>query len=101
MFDLIPDVISQEIFTNLIRTDSVNIQRIVSKGQASPESGWYDQDDNEWVIVLQGAAKISFESGEIIDLEVGSYLNIPAHTKHKVLSTAHDTETVWLAVHYR
>ena len=66
----------------------------------SPESGWYDQDANEWVIVLKGEAKVSFENGDLFHLSAGDYLNIPAHIRHKVLWTTPDTETIWLAVHY-
>jgi cupin 2 domain-containing protein len=100
LFASIPDAANQEIFTKLIDGDNVKIERIVSKGQSSPESGWYDQDTNEWVIVLEGEARVSFESGDVFHLASGDYLNIPAHTRHKVLWTHPDTETIWLAVHY-
>ena len=76
------------------------MERIISKGHISPATGWYDQSQAEWVIVLQGEAIITFENNKEYHLVVGSYLNIPAHTKHKVKWTIPETETIWLAVHY-
>lgn len=100
IFESLPEDISKEIVSELVRGDNIKIERIVSKGHSSPASGWYDQADNEWVAVLKGAAKIAFEDGEEVELTSGSYLTIPARTKHKVTWTTPDTETVWLAVHY-
>jgi cupin 2 domain-containing protein len=100
IFQAIPDVIEEEIFEILARSHSVKIERIISKGHQSPESGWYDETQNEWVIVLKGEAIIAFESGEQEKLVAGSYINIPAHTKHRVAWTKPNSETVWLAVHY-
>ena len=100
LFESIPQQLSEEIFSDLLRGENVRIERIVSKGHSSPASGWYDQADNEWVAVLKGAARIAFENGEEVELTSGCYLTIPAHTKHKVTWTTPDTETVWLAVHY-
>ena len=97
----IPSDLSQEVFEVLARSDSVRIERIVSSGHTSPETGWYDQSDNEWVIVLRGDAEIEFESGSIVHLEEGEYVNIPAHEKHRVTRTSSNPETVWLAIHYR
>jgi cupin 2 domain-containing protein len=77
------------------------VERIVSQGHCSPEGFWYDQDENEWVIVLSGIAAIEFEGvAEIIQLLPGSYLNIPAHKKHRVTQTSSDEKTVWLAIYY-
>ena len=100
LFHSIPDVIEDEIFETLEQSGDVKIERIISKGHQSPESGWYDESKNEWVIVLKGEAIIAFASGEHEKLVAGSYINIPAHRKHRVAWTKPDTETVWLAVHY-
>jgi cupin 2 domain-containing protein len=101
IFSSIPSYVSEEIVETLVRRDKVKIERILSKGQSSPASGWYDQEDNEWMIVLKGEAKIVLENDSAIHLKVGDYLNIPAHTKHRVEWTPADTETVWLAIHYQ
>lgn len=101
LFESIPETIGEEIFSELARGKHMKIERILSKGQSSPDSGWHDQENSGWVAVLQGAATITFEDGADVHLHTGSYLNIPAHTKHKVACTASETETVWLAVHYQ
>ena len=100
LFESSPEKFSEEQFSELVRGDNIRIERIVSKGHASPASGWYDQAENEWVAVLKGEARIAFENGEEVHLNAGCHLTIPAHTKHKVTWTTPDTETIWLAVHY-
>lgn len=101
IFELVPDDISNELFENIVSSENVRIERIISKGHASPESGWYDQDEHEWVIVLKGEAKIEIDNQATVHLVSGSYLNIPAHTRHKVSWTYPHTETIWLAVYYK
>ncbi len=101
IFELIPKEINDELFEDIISNDNVRIERIISKGHISPELGWYDQSENEWIIILQGAAKIEFENKSVTDLVCGSYLNIPAHCKHKVAWTDPTTETIWLAIYYK
>ncbi|MCW8831042.1 MAG: cupin domain-containing protein [Gammaproteobacteria bacterium] len=100
IFDSIPESIDKEIFDTIVKSENIRIERIISRGHASPESGWYDQGQNEWVIVVKGGAVISFEDDEPVKLDEGSYINIPAHKKHKVDWTDPDTETIWLAVFY-
>ena len=100
IFESIPDNLDEEIFEQLVQGEHVKIERIISKGHRSPESGWYDQEQNEWVIVLKGEAIISFENGKEVNLEAGTYINIPAHKRHKVSWTDPKTETIWLAIHY-
>lgn len=101
IFEHIPDEIRDELFENIVTAENVRIERIVSKGHVSPQSGWYDQDENEWVMVLKGAAKIKFENQTTAHLVSGSHLNIPAHTRHKVSWTDPDVETLWLVVFYK
>lgn len=100
LFECIPDEISHELFENIVSADTVKIERIVSQGHCSPASGWYDQDAHEWVIVVQGSATIELEHQAPIHLVAGSYLHIPAHTRHKVAWTDPDMQTIWLAIHY-
>jgi len=99
IFAEIPDELDNELMQVLQQSDNIKIQRIVSKGQVSPETGWYDQQQNEWVIVIKGEAVITFEQTEVA-MQAGSYINIPAHTRHKVSWTHPDLETVWLVVYY-
>ena len=100
IYNLIPDDLGDEVFEILAQNASVKIERIISKGHTSPETGWYDQDKAEWVIVLSGQARIVFENDVVVELKRGDYINIPAHKKHRVSGTSSDPETIWLAVHY-
>lgn len=101
LFETIPAELLNEQFTDLLRHHHVRIERILSKGHTSPESGWYDQDEHEWVLVLQGCGAVEFDNGESTTLNEGDYLNIPAHTRHKVSYTSPDQVTLWLAVFYQ
>ncbi|QTH07277.1 cupin domain-containing protein [Vibrio fluvialis] len=101
LFEIIPAELPNEQFTDLLRNRHVRIERILSKGHTSPESGWYDQDEHEWVLVLQGCGTVEFDNGESTTLNVGDYLNIPAHTRHKVSYTSPEQVTLWLAVFYQ
>lgn len=100
IFSSLPDKLEHEFFEELLRHKNIKIERIVSQGHTSPESGWYDQQEDEWVIVLEGSGTILFESAEEINLKKGDYLNIPARTRHKVIWTDPNNITIWLAVHY-
>ena len=97
----LPDHIDHEQVEELLSQPNVKIERILSKGQTSPETGWYDQDKNEWVVILQGVGDITFEDGDKVRLQPGDHLNIPAHRRHKVSWTDPDSVTVWLAVFYQ
>ena len=101
LFTNIPENLPEEVFDLLLLDRAVKIVRIVSMGQSGPEQGWYDQDDNEWVLLLQGEAVLEFENGNGFHLQSGDFLDIPAHQKHRVRWTPADRPTLWLAVHYK
>ena len=100
IFEQIPSELKEEFFEELIKKDSFKIERIISKGHTTPDGEWYNQEQNEWVIILSGEAVLEFEKGEKVRLQEGDYINIPAHKKHRVSWTKPDVETLWLAVHY-
>ena len=89
-----------EMIENLIESNNVRIERIVSNAQLSPDGFWYDQNENEWVILLAGSACIRFDDNSEIILNPFDYLLIPTHRKHRVEWTSKDEVTVWLAVFY-
>ena len=102
VFEGIPTDLPEELIETLATLDGVRIERIVSRGHSSPEGSWYDQDTDEWVIVLTGAAKLLFDGDdEPKQLKPGDYVHIPAHRKHRVEWTDPTTDTVWLAVHVK
>jgi cupin 2 domain-containing protein len=96
----LPSSPAEERIDRLIDGATVRIERIVSTGQASPPGFWYDQPDDEFVVLLAGAARLRFEAGDVgLDLAPGDWVEIPAHTRHRVEWTQADPPTVWLAVH--
>ncbi|MDB2562606.1 cupin domain-containing protein [Sulfurimonas sp.] len=100
IFDNIPKELDAELFQDILVKDNLKIQRIVSQGESTNDDKWYIQEDDEWVIVLQGKATISFIDESDINLNSGDYIHIPANKKHKVSWTSSTEQTVWLAVHF-
>jgi cupin 2 domain-containing protein len=97
----IPSNLSDELFETLVKSENVRIERIVSHGHASPEGFWYDQDQQEFVILLKGAARLRFEGDDDpVEMRPGGFIDIPAHCKHRVDWTTPDEPTIWLAVYY-
>lgn len=74
----------------------VRIERTLSS--ATPEPMLYDQPQDEWVVLLQGRARL-WVAGTEHDLGPGDFLFIPAHTRHRVLETSCAPPCLWLAVH--
>ena len=54
----LPDQIDDEIFETIINSEGCKIERIISKGHHSPDNYWYDQEKNEWVMVLMSCVTI-------------------------------------------
>ena len=101
IFKGIPVELPEELFSTLCATAHVKIERIVSKGHASPDGFWYDQEQNEFVLVVRGRAGLKLENQvDTMVLEAGDYVVIGAHVKHRVEWTDSTHETIWLAVHY-
>ncbi len=101
IFENIPDHFPEELFHEILETKNIKVERIVSRGHSSEDNDWYDQEENEWVILLKGSAGLLFEGDEkAVVLRPGDYINIPSHTKHRVEWTDPELVTVWLAIHY-
>lgn len=98
LFSDIPPVLPEEITAVLFRKEQVRIERIVSCGQVSQD--WYDQESDEFVLVLDGEARLLFEKDDrSLVLKKGDYVMIPAHERHRVEWTVPGHTTVWLTVH--
>ncbi|MBI5128596.1 MAG: cupin domain-containing protein [Rhodopseudomonas palustris] len=87
-----------EALDTLLARGGVRIERIVSFGQSSPEGFWYDQAEDEFVVLLSGAATLRFDDGRDVALTRGAWVDIPAHCRHRVEATAAGAPTVWLTV---
>jgi cupin 2 domain-containing protein len=96
----LPSPRAEEQIDRLVDGAKMRIERIVSTGQASPPGFWYDQPDDEFVVLLAGAAWLRFEAGDqTLDLKPGDWIEIPAHARHRVEWTQADPPTVWLAIY--
>lgn len=96
IFDAIAPPGTDEEITQLAQAGGVRIERMVSHGHRSAPGFWYDQDEDEWVLVARGSGTLAFADGRTVTLAAGDHLFIPAHARHRVEATA--PETVWIAV---
>jgi len=101
LFEAVPDRLDHELFEDLAQGRGVRIIRIVSTGQCDPADVWQDADDDEWVVLLTGRARLLFEKdSRMLEMEPGDWCHIPAHTRHRVDFTDPDQPSVWIAVHF-
>ncbi|MCA9604191.1 MAG: cupin domain-containing protein [Myxococcales bacterium] len=98
LLDAIPASLPEELVEVLARTPGARVERIVSRGHASPPGFWYDQDEHELVVLIAGEARLELEGEEPRPLHPGDWVWLEAHRRHRVAWTAPDTDTVWLAV---
>jgi cupin 2 domain-containing protein len=97
-----PADLPAELVEILSQTENIRIERIVSRGQASPPGFWYDQEWHEFVLLVSGRARLEFDdANSAVELGPGNWLVIQAHTRHRVAWTDPVQDTLWLAVHYR
>jgi cupin 2 domain-containing protein len=102
LFQDIPRELHQELTEKLIQQDFFRLERIVSQGQVSPSGFWYDQDEHEWVAILSGKAQLQIEGQvQLVTLYPGDTFHLPAHMKHRVVYTAPDQDTIWLALFWK
>lgn len=97
----LPPALADELVEVLDRSDGVRVERIVSHGHASPPGFWYDQEERELVVVVEGAAAVAVEGrGAPIRMERGDWVLLEPHVRHRVEWTDPKRSTVWLAVFY-
>ena len=95
-----PGDLTEEQVESLAETAGFRVERIVSRGHASPPDFWYDQEAVEWVVLLSGKAVLRFEEGDrVVTMNPGDWIEIPARCRHRVENTSTDEGSVWLAVH--
>lgn len=94
-----PPADGPEALEVLCKAAGGSVERIASAGQATPAGQWYDQETDEWVVVLQGDATISTDD-EVIPLGPGDWIYLPRHLKHRVERTSTEPACVWLAIHF-
>lgn len=89
----------EETITNLLKTPQLRLERIHSCNARSPEGFWYDQEEQEWVMLLQGSAKLEFADEEKPRiLSCGDALLISPGRRHRLLESDPHPGTIWLAL---
>jgi cupin 2 domain-containing protein len=100
LFTGIPPELPAELLQVLWQVPGLRLERIVSRGHVTPAGQWYDQDTDEWVVLLTGAARLRVEGrSELLELHPGDYVLLPAHLRHRVEWTDPGQDSVWLALH--
>lgn len=99
LFADIPAHLPEELSELLLARGRIRVERILSRGHASPPDFWYDQPQGEFVVLLAGWARLTFED-ESLELMPGSFVEIPPHKRHRVEATDSEQTTVWLAIFY-
>jgi cupin 2 domain-containing protein len=99
-FDDLPRQADEELFTELLSRKGVRIERIVSTGQSTPADKPYNQEYDEWVLLVSGSAGMWIEGEGERDLRPGDNVLIPARCLHRVTWTSKGEPTIWLAVHF-
>ena len=101
LFSNIPESFPREILETLLENNRFKLELILSSGQSTPNGKWFDQEKDEWIVLLKGKAGLRFENeSEVIELTPGDHLMIPAHKKHRLEWTDRTQKTVWLALHF-
>lgn len=95
------NISDKEIFTKILSSKNIYLERIISNGQVTPEGEWLEDSRDEWVMLLKGKAKIKFFHSEEISLKEGDYLLIPSNTKHRVTYTSSRPKCFWLAIYFK
>lgn len=92
----------EERSTVLLNRPQLRLERIHSCQAVSPQGFWYDQPETEWVLLLQGSARLRF-ADEAADrqLHPGDSLWIAAHRRHRVTATDAAPGSIWLALFWR
>ena len=101
LFDIPTDWSRKEEHFEMLATGpgSLQIKRIISLGHTTPPGEWYDQGEAEWVVLLQGVAKMEWDDGTTTSLNAGDWVFIPPRRRHRVVATSVEPPCIWLAVH--
>jgi cupin 2 domain-containing protein len=101
LFENLPSSLPEEQLDELAMGEGFRLERIISTAHATPADQWYDQGQDEWVMLLRGAAGLRFEDqADLVTMGPGDCLLIPAHCRHRVEWTHDKMPTVWLALHF-
>ncbi len=91
--------LNEETINEIFTAKNVRIEQIVSRGQITPQNEFYDQEEAEWVIILEGSGELTYADGSVVSLKKGEYHYIPPHAKHRVTYT--ENPTLWLCIFFQ
>ena len=97
IYEMPPLPLSEEVTTILTENENIRIERIISTGQVSD---WYEQDETEFVVLLEGNAVIEYENDKSIKMSKGDTLLIKPYERHRVSFTSSEPPCVWLCIFY-
>lgn len=83
-----------ERFDTLLSHRGLVVERILSTARIASQE--YVQEQDEWVVLLQGEAVLEV-AGQLLPLKAGDYLFLPARTPHTVREVSEGA--MWLALH--
>jgi cupin 2 domain-containing protein len=94
----VPASLPDEHFETLGFGANVRVERIVSRGHASPPGFWYCQEEDEFVLLVSGGARLEIEGQGEVTLRPGAWVDLPRGVRHRVSYTEPGVDTIWLAV---
>lgn len=101
LYDNFPLDLTNESFSDIVRNEHVRIERIVSHGHKSEPDFWYQQEEHEWVLIIDGFGEVEYDDGRLFLLKKGDHLLIEKGQKHRVTATDESQPTIWLAVFFK
>ena len=85
-----------EKIIDLFNDNTMRVEKIRSFGEISPPDFWYCQEENEFVYIVDGNARLTLFDGKEITLSKGDNYYIEKFVKHRVSFTSNDC--IWLCV---
>ena len=99
IYDL-PEKLNKEYTEILHQSKHTIVEQIISKGHTTEEGKWLIQEHAEWVMIVQGHAKLEIEDHKFT-LHQGDNILIEGSKRHRVTETSKIPECIWLAVHFK
>lgn len=97
IFENIGQAGEEELFDVIQKGTNYRIERIVSAGHSSPEGFFYDQENDEWIMLVQGEATLEME-GKYVEMKAGDYMFVPKNCKHRIEKTSIAPTCIWLCI---
>ena len=87
---------TKEIVEILKKNENVRIEKIISTGQTTD---WMEQEEEEFVMLIQGEAIIEYEN-KTQELRARDTVIIKKNEKHRVVYTSKNPCCIWICIFY-